>query len=98
MESASCNGDQAETGAMFVTDAELGGKYTTGFVAGANVRQDMIKVSLEGTSEQIRDYYNDLSEYYDEVSTFFDVYHIRKQESTLPKDPTFKPKRYHRPL
>ena len=71
MDSSSCNGDQPKTGAKFVTDAELGGKYTTGFVAGTSVRQDMIKVSVNGTSEQIRDYYNELSDYYDEVSTSF---------------------------
>ena len=70
MDSAFCDGDQAETGAKFVTDSELGGKYTTGFVAGKNVRQDMIKVSLDGTPEQVRDYYNEISDYYDEVSIF----------------------------
>ena len=42
---ATCNinlscfgGDQAETGLKFVTYSKLGGKYTTGYVAGKNVR------------------------------------------------------------
>ncbi|XP_072046770.1 methyltransferase-like protein 27 [Amphiura filiformis] len=55
-----------ESRGEFVTDAELGGSYTTANVGGQNVRQSMIKVSLEGTSDQVREYYNEISGFYDE--------------------------------
>ncbi|XP_072043229.1 methyltransferase-like protein 27 [Amphiura filiformis] len=56
----------AQSRGVFVTDAELGGSYTTAHVGGQNVRQSMLNVSFQGTSDQIREYYSGLAEFYDE--------------------------------